>query len=120
MGTIEFDTGFANVLVAYRAICFRPFVNEVLDAAVSHVTELGFFAEVGPLEVFVSRLVRVDRRMSAQEIFDSPVRSRGLASMWIFFFLPLFCRRSAGQANKTTCSFDRFGVLSNFDFDVLL
>lgn len=58
MGTIEFDTGFANVLVVYRAICFRPFVNEVLDAAVSHVTELGFFAEVGPLEVFVSRLVR--------------------------------------------------------------
>lgn len=57
MGTIEFDTGFANVLVVYRAICFRPFVNEVLDAAVSHVTELGFFAEVGPLEVFVSRLV---------------------------------------------------------------
>lgn len=57
MGTIEFDTGFANVVVVYRAICFRPFVNEVLDAAVSHVTELGFFAEVGPLEVFVSRLV---------------------------------------------------------------
>eukprot|EP00752_Nemacystus_decipiens_P002529 g2373.t1 len=56
MGTIEFDTGFANVVVVYRAICFRPFVNEVLDAAVSHVTELGFFAEVGPLEVFVSRL----------------------------------------------------------------
>lgn len=57
MGTIEFDTGFSNVVVVYRAICFRPFVNEVLDAAVSHVTELGFFAEVGPLEVFVSRLV---------------------------------------------------------------
>lgn len=62
MGTIEFDTGFANVLVVYRAICFRPFVNEVLDAAVSHVTELGFFAEVGPLEVFVSRLVSQSNR----------------------------------------------------------
>ena len=57
LGTIEFDTGFVNVVAVYRAICFRPFVNEVLDAAVSHVTELGFFAEVGPLEVFVSRLV---------------------------------------------------------------
>ncbi|CAM9425410.1 unnamed protein product, partial [Sphacelaria rigidula] len=56
LGTIEFDTGFVNVVAVYRAICFRPFVNEVLDAAVSHVTELGFFAEVGPLEVFVSRL----------------------------------------------------------------
>lgn len=58
LGTIEFDTGFVNLVAVYRAICFRPFVNEVLDAAVSHVTELGFFAEVGPLEVFVSRLVR--------------------------------------------------------------
>lgn len=57
LGTIEFDTGFVNVVAVYRAICFRPFVNEVLDASVSHVTELGFFAEVGPLEVFVSRLV---------------------------------------------------------------
>lgn len=64
MGTIEFDTGFANVNVVYNAICFRPFVNEVLDAAVSHVTELGFFAEVGPLEVFVSRLVRFQRRIA--------------------------------------------------------
>lgn len=60
LGTIEFDTGFVNVVAVYRAICFRPFVNEVLDAAVSHVTELGFFAEVGPLEVFVSRLVSKD------------------------------------------------------------
>lgn len=61
LGTIEFDTGFVNVIAVYRAICFRPFVNEVLDAAVSHVTELGFFAEVGPLEVFVSRLVSSQR-----------------------------------------------------------
>ena len=52
---IEYDTGFANVIVDYSAICFRPFRNEVMDAIVSNVTELGFFAEVGPLEVFVSR-----------------------------------------------------------------
>lgn len=74
LGTIEFDTGFVNVVTVYRAICFRPFVNEVLDASVSHVTELGFFAEVGPLEVFVSRLVRRDmlglgRLRGSREIF---------------------------------------------------
>ncbi|KDO24033.1 hypothetical protein SPRG_20943 [Saprolegnia parasitica CBS 223.65] len=41
---------------AYRAILFRPFKNEVLDAVVTgRETPLGFFAEVGPLQVFVSR-----------------------------------------------------------------
>ncbi|CAN0462415.1 unnamed protein product, partial [Discosporangium mesarthrocarpum] len=56
LGLIEFDTGFVNVEAHYNAICFRPFVNEVMDATVGNVTELGFFANVGPLEVFVSRL----------------------------------------------------------------
>ncbi|KAG5182308.1 hypothetical protein JKP88DRAFT_269964 [Tribonema minus] len=55
MGTIEYDTGAANIICTYEAICFRPFRNEVLDATVSNVTDLGFFAEVGPLEIFVSR-----------------------------------------------------------------
>ena len=81
LGTIEFDTGFVNVVAVYRAICFRPFVNEVLDAAVSHVTELGFFAEVGPLEVFVSRLVSK----------ASPWMVYGVAARLSIFFL--FCLR---------------------------
>ena len=34
---------------------FRPFKNEVLDAKVSNVNEHGFFADVGPLSVFVSK-----------------------------------------------------------------
>mmetsp|Transcript_4101 Transcript_4101/g.5700 ORF Transcript_4101/g.5700 Transcript_4101/m.5700 type:complete len:180 (-) Transcript_4101:201-740(-) len=54
-GLIEYDTGFVNFNVHYNAICFRPFKDEVLDATVTTVTELGFFAEVGPLPVFVSR-----------------------------------------------------------------
>ncbi|CAM9833757.1 unnamed protein product [Chrysoparadoxa australica] len=55
LGIMEYDTGFVNALVTYKAICFRPFINEVLDATVTNVTELGFVSEVGPLEVFVSR-----------------------------------------------------------------
>jgi len=54
-GLIEYDSGFVTFNVVYSAICFRPFRDEVLDATISSVTELGFFADVGPLTVFVSR-----------------------------------------------------------------
>ncbi|KAI8869575.1 hypothetical protein GQ42DRAFT_27053 [Ramicandelaber brevisporus] len=46
-GMVEFD-------VEYHAIVFKPFKNEVLDATVGRVNKIGFFAEVGPLEIFVS------------------------------------------------------------------
>jgi len=41
----------------FSAIVFRPFKGEVLDAIVTVVNKLGFFAEVGPLQVFVSKHV---------------------------------------------------------------
>ena len=39
----------------YNAIVFRPFKGEVFDAVVTVVNKLGFFAQVGPLQVFVSK-----------------------------------------------------------------
>ncbi|EQC38206.1 hypothetical protein SDRG_04633 [Saprolegnia diclina VS20] len=54
-GVIQDNSGFVCFDIAYRAILFRPFKNEVLDAVVTVVNPLGFFAEVGPLQVFVSR-----------------------------------------------------------------
>ena len=33
------------------AVVFRPFKGEVLDAVVTTVNKMGFFAEVGPLQV---------------------------------------------------------------------
>merc|ERR1711879_1060433 len=41
--------------VAYRAIVFRPFKGEVVDAVVTQVNKMGFMAEVRPLQVFVSK-----------------------------------------------------------------
>ena len=35
----------------YMAVVFRPFKGEVLDAVVTTVNKMGFFAEVGPLQV---------------------------------------------------------------------
>ena len=39
----------------YNAIVFRPFKGEVFDAEVKTVNKLGVFAQVGPLQVFISK-----------------------------------------------------------------
>jgi DNA-directed RNA polymerase, subunit E'' len=54
-GVIEHDTGNVSCYVKYVALLLRPFINEVLDATVSQCNQLGFFAFVGPLRVFVSK-----------------------------------------------------------------
>ncbi|KGB75086.2 DNA-directed RNA polymerase II subunit RPB7 [Cryptococcus deuterogattii R265] len=38
----------------YTAIVMKPFKGEVVDAKVVNVNKMGFFAMVGPLQVFVS------------------------------------------------------------------
>ena len=53
-GRVDPMTGFVRYVVAYNALMFRPFKNEVLDAVVKSVSEVGFFAEAGPLSVLVS------------------------------------------------------------------
>ena len=53
-GVIEYDTGAVVFSVQYEALLFRPVKNEVVDAVVTDVTQMGFFAFVGPLRVFVS------------------------------------------------------------------
>ena len=54
-GIIEYDTGNVVFYVKYTALLLRPFINEVLDATVSQCNQLGFFAFVGPLRIFVSK-----------------------------------------------------------------
>jgi len=54
-GRIMDGTGSVTFTVIYKAIVFRPFKGEVLDAVVTGVNKMGFMAEVGPLQVFVSK-----------------------------------------------------------------
>jgi len=54
-GKIKEGMGFVTFTLKYQAIVFRPFKGEVLDALVTLVNKMGFFAEVGPLQVFVSK-----------------------------------------------------------------
>lgn len=55
-GMIDNDTGSVHVTVKYGVILLRPFRNEIMDAVVTLASdENGFFARVGPLQIFVSR-----------------------------------------------------------------
>ncbi|KAG7740567.1 hypothetical protein KL932_002926 [Ogataea haglerorum] len=47
--------GYAEFEVKYRAVVWKPFKGEVVDAIVSSVNNMGFFADVGPLSVFISK-----------------------------------------------------------------
>lgn len=54
-GRIREGAGVVTFPMKFNAIVFRPFKGEVLDAIVTTVNKMGFFAEVGPLQVFVSK-----------------------------------------------------------------
>jgi len=55
-GLIENDSGSVNISVYYSVILLRPFRNEVMDTVVTVASDAnGFFAAVGPLQIFVSR-----------------------------------------------------------------
>lgn len=55
-GIVDYTTGSVLIRVHYSVILLRPFRNEVLDAVVSMASDQnGFFAKVGPLQIFVSR-----------------------------------------------------------------
>ncbi len=49
--------GFVQYQIIYRAIVFRPFKGEVIDAIVTQVNKVGVFAEAGPLTIFISQYV---------------------------------------------------------------
>ncbi|KAK1409007.1 hypothetical protein QVD17_41243 [Tagetes erecta] len=53
-GIIRDGTGFVTFPVKYQCVVFRPFKGEILEAVVSMVNKMGFFAEAGPVQIFVS------------------------------------------------------------------
>jgi len=55
LGKVQEGTGHVMFPIKFKAIVFRPFKGEILDAVVTQVNKMGFFAEAGPLQIFVSR-----------------------------------------------------------------
>ncbi|KAL8750985.1 MAG: hypothetical protein Q9199_006728, partial [Rusavskia elegans] len=53
-GRVVPGSGVAEYTIHYRAVVWRPFKGETVDAVVSSVNRMGVFADVGPLPVFVS------------------------------------------------------------------
>ncbi|KAJ7746722.1 RNA polymerase Rpb7 [Mycena maculata] len=94
-GMVLSGSGQAEFITRYRAIVFKPFKGEVVDGVVNNVnkvchaphhlpayqllnpaTQMGFFADVGPLSVFVShQLIHPDLR------FDSNSNPPSFASV---------------------------------------
>ncbi|PPR85844.1 hypothetical protein GOBAR_AA34837 [Gossypium barbadense] len=56
-GLIRDGAGFVTFPVKYQCIVFRPFKGEILEAV---VTMMGFFAEAGPVQIFVSNHLTPD------------------------------------------------------------
>lgn len=46
--------GGAEFKIVYKAIVYRPFKGEVVDGVVVSVNKMGVFADVGPLQCFIS------------------------------------------------------------------
>jgi len=53
-GIVQESSGAVTFDVRCRAVVMKPYKNEVLDARVKTVNKIGFFATIGPLQVFVS------------------------------------------------------------------
>ncbi|TVU19308.1 hypothetical protein EJB05_35449, partial [Eragrostis curvula] len=64
-GLIREGTGYVTFPVKYQCVVFRPFKGEILEAVVTMVNKveplassspvvMGFFAEAGPVQIFVS------------------------------------------------------------------
>lgn len=72
-GRLDDSSGMAVFNLEYNALVFRPFKGEVMNAVVSKVVQHGFFAEAGPLTIFVSHHLLPDemRFNSARESWRS-------------------------------------------------
>lgn len=53
-GKVIPGSGLAEFNSSYQAVVLKPFKGEVMDAKITNVNKMGFFAEVGPLNIFVS------------------------------------------------------------------
>ena len=54
-GKLIVGSSSALYSLTYRAVTFRAFKGEVFDSVITNVTNIGFFAEAGFLEIFVSK-----------------------------------------------------------------
>lgn len=54
VGMLRDDSALVTFPVKYQCVVFRPFKGEILEGVVTTVNKMGFFAEAGPVQIFVS------------------------------------------------------------------
>jgi DNA-directed RNA polymerase II subunit RPB7 len=54
-GVLYSEDGMARYVIRYKAIVFRPFKGEVLEAIVKQVNKIGIFVEIGAVTCFINR-----------------------------------------------------------------
>lgn len=66
-GKVIPGSGLAEFNSTYQAVVLKPFKGEVMDAKITNVNKMGFFAEVGPLNIFVSsHLIPIEYRFQPE------------------------------------------------------
>lgn len=72
-GKVQEETGHAMFVLRFKAQVFKPLRGEVLDAVVSDINAYGFFANVGPIKVFVPEdQMPGDFQVRANLVWSSP------------------------------------------------
>nr|GMD69303.1 pentatricopeptide repeat-containing protein At3g46790, chloroplastic [Ipomoea batatas] len=107
-GLIRDGTGFVTFPVKYQCVVFRPFKGEILEAVVTMVNKMGFFAEAGPVQIFVSNhlipddmefqsgdapnyttsdgSVKIQKDSEKWTVYRRPLGARAEAFLFLFFF----------------------------------
>lgn len=66
-GKVIPGSGLAEFNSTYQAVVLKPFKGEVMDAKITNVNKMGFFAQVGPLNIFVSsHLIPIEYRFQPE------------------------------------------------------
>jgi DNA-directed RNA polymerase II subunit RPB7 len=91
------ETGAVEFTIKYRAIVLKPFKNEVVDAVVVTVNKMGFFAEVGPLNIFISNhLIPTDFKFEPNSMPPCYISEEQVNTKWhnnMIIINSLFCFR---------------------------
>jgi DNA-directed RNA polymerase subunit E'/Rpb7 len=54
-GKIDNETGRVNFKIMYKAITFKPIVNEIVDTFPIFINEHGFFCKIDSMQIFISQ-----------------------------------------------------------------
>ncbi len=64
-GKVDNETGRVNYRIMYKAITFKPVIDEILDTFPVFINEHGFFCKVGLLQIFVSQHIMENMRYNS-------------------------------------------------------